>query len=83
MGERRSTGQLSQKTLGTDREPDRAPPPEVDPQPEASQPPAVPPAVYAPVTSSSVELRERQMRWLKERDRHQVATASTIPAANR
>jgi len=67
MGARRLAGVLGQSTLGDT--PGETPPevPVADPRPPPKEDPA--PIVYSPLVSSSTELRERQLRWFKERER--------------
>ncbi|MCI4372744.1 MAG: hypothetical protein L3K02_03770 [Thermoplasmata archaeon] len=79
MAERRVASVLSQKTLA---EAVTAAPPDVPPIETAPPPPADPPPrpkLYPPIAPSSVELHERQLRWLRERDRRAAALAH--PAA--
>ncbi len=78
MGERRVPSVLSQTTLV---EPAPGLPPEVpepsspNPDPEPLSPEASPrPVLYPAVVPSNVALRERQLRWLRERDRRAAAT---------
>jgi uncharacterized protein YecT (DUF1311 family) len=80
MGERRPEGQLSQRTLAPEREEE----PPVPSSPEQSSPGGVAREVDPRGGSSSDALRERQRRWLAERDRHEAAQSGTsVPAANR
>jgi hypothetical protein len=83
MGERRVPGVVSQKTLGEvpSSMPPLTPP---EPPPTAAPPPPPPeppprPVLYPAVAPSSGALHERQLRWLRERERH-AAAARDPPA---
>jgi hypothetical protein len=77
MGARRLTSVVSQTTLGEG--PELLPP--AGPSPEPSRPPlGVPsPRVYSTVVSSGTELRERQLRWFKERERRRPRAEEPEP----
>jgi hypothetical protein len=80
MGERRVAGLVAQTTLvepPAASPPPPPPPPAVNPVPTASGDPT--PVVYAPVAASGIALRERQLRWMKERDRRRNATTEAFP----
>ncbi|MGA8275364.1 MAG: hypothetical protein WB789_01560 [Thermoplasmata archaeon] len=78
MGDRRGTSLLSQKTLA-ETVPPAPPVVPPDPSPAVPLPPPAPevtprPVLYPKIAPSSVALHERQLRWLRERDRHAAAT---------
>ncbi|MGD0257355.1 MAG: hypothetical protein ABSB90_05685 [Thermoplasmata archaeon] len=79
MGERRVSGILSQKTLGEDPPPGAPVVPPQDPVHSTAPEPTPRPVVYPTVAASNTALNERQMRWLRERDRRAAAMSDTVP----
>jgi hypothetical protein len=73
MGERRVAGILNQKTLGEEPTVAAREPPPAEPSPAPAPDPTPRPVVYEPVAPSSTALHERQLRWLRERDRRSAA----------
>ncbi|MCI4342558.1 MAG: hypothetical protein L3J92_00365 [Thermoplasmata archaeon] len=77
MGARRLTGIVGQTTLGETA--GLAPPdlPTTDPLPPPKEGPA--PRVDPGLASSSAALRERQLRWFKERERRRASAEPPAP----
>ncbi len=73
MGERRVASILNQKTLSEEPTTEAHEPLPADPTPAPSPEPTPRPVVYEPVAPSSTALQERQLRWLRERDRRSAA----------
>jgi hypothetical protein len=73
VGERRGAGVVNQKTLAepTGSVPVEPAPPEATPAPTPADPPR--PVLYPPAAPSSAALQERQLRWLRTRERHEAA----------